>query len=243
MNFRKSIPLTLVLWVAAMTTMPVPRAFAQEQPATAEHAAQVQEADKATAEHAPAKHEEEGEDAEEGLKKSAAVQKFAGWLGIKDLTTAYWIFTVINFAILAFALVAGWRKLTPGLFKSRSLTIQQAIADARKASEEAQSRLSSIESRLQQMDGEIASIRASSEQQAKAEEERLRASAEEEQKKIVQAAEQEIAAAGAAAQRELKQFVAQLAVSMAEKKIQVSESADRTLVRAFTQDLSGKGNA
>lgn len=243
MRLRKSIPLTLVLWLAAMAMLPIARAFAQEQPATAEHGAQVHEAEKSTAEHAPAKHEEEGEDAEEGLKKSAAVQKFAGWLGIKDLTTAYWVFTIINFAVLAIALGAVWKKITPALFKSRSVSIQQAIADARKASEDAQSRLSSIEGRLKQMDAEIASMRASSEQQAKAEEERLRASAEEEQQKIVQAAEQEIAAAGAAAQRELKQFVAQLAVSMAEKKIQVSESADRTLVRAFTQDLSGKGSA
>jgi len=237
--------LGLILFIGLLPFISAPRLTAQTEPASSVQAETRQTQDEASAEKKGPIQEQENEDAEEGLKKSAAVRKVAGWLGIHDPAVAYWVFTALNFAILAFALVAGWRKITPGLFKSRAVSIQQSIADARKASEEAQSRLSSIEGRLRQMDAEIASMRASSEQQAKAEQERLRASAEEEQKKIVHNAEQEIAAAGAAAQRELKQFVAQLAVSLAEKKISVSEPADRSLVRAFTQDLSsdGKGNA
>jgi F-type H+-transporting ATPase subunit b len=236
--------LAVLLLFVSVAFVHAPRVWAQEPASTAPSEAR-QTQGEASAEKKESVKEQENEDAEEGLKKSAAVRKVAGWLGIKDPVIAYWVFTILNFAILALALLAGWRKITPGLFKSRAVSIQQSIADARKASEEAQSRLSSIEGRLRQMDAEIASMRASSAQQAKAEEERLRASSEEEQKKIVQNAEQEIAAASAAAQRELKQFVAQLAVSLAEKKINVSESADRSLVRAFTQDLSsdGKGNA
>jgi F-type H+-transporting ATPase subunit b len=129
------------------------------------------------------------------------------------------------------------KKLLPGLFSARSTSIQKSIEDARKASAQANTRLSEIESRLGRLDAEIASIRSSAEQQAKTEEERLRASTEEEKNKIVQAAEQEIAAAQSAAQRELKQFVAQLAVSLAEKKISVNDNTVRELVRSFTNDL------
>jgi len=45
-----------------------------------------------------------------------------------------------------------------------------------------------------------------------------------------------------AARRELKAYVAELAVELAEKKIRVSKDADEALVRAFTTQLGKDGN-
>ena len=183
------------------------------------------------------KKEGEGEDAEAALKESAMVEKFGNLLGIKNPATAYWVFTFINFGILAFALGSAIKKFLPGLFRARTASIQKSIEDARKASTEANTRLSAIQERLSKLDAEIASIRSTAEEQGRAEEQRLLAATEEEKRKILQSAEQDIAAAAAAAQRDLKNFAAELAVSLAEKKIAVSESADRNLVREFTQSL------
>ena len=233
-------------------------ANAQEKPAAMEPAPTAKSTEAQTepkpeaekgAEHGAAATEEkkeESEDAEAALKESAMVKKVGGWLGIKDPATAYWVFTIINFAILAVAVFVPAKKALPGMFRSRGESIQKSIADARKASEAANARLSEIEGRLGRLDAEISSLRATSEQQAHAEEQRLLAATEEEKRKIIESAEQEIAAAGSAAQRELKQFVAQLAVSLAEKKITVNDATDRKLVQSFTQNLgdgAGKGRA
>jgi F-type H+-transporting ATPase subunit b len=183
------------------------------------------------------KKEGESEDAEAALKESDMVKKFGNLLGIKNPATAYWVFTFINFAILALALGTGIKKILPGLFRARTASIQKSIEDARKASTEANARLSAIQERLNKLDAEIATIRSTAEEQGRAEEQRLLAATEEEKRKILQSAEQDIAAAAASAQRDLKNFAAELAVSLAEKKIAVSESADRNLVREFTQSF------
>ena len=45
-----------------------------------------------------------------------------------------------------------------------------------------------------------------------------------------------------AARRELKAYVAELAVQLAEKKIRVSKDTDEALVRAFTAQMGKDGN-
>jgi F0F1-type ATP synthase membrane subunit b/b' len=45
-----------------------------------------------------------------------------------------------------------------------------------------------------------------------------------------------------AARRELKSYVAELAVDLAEKKIRVSQDTDEALVRTFTSQLGKDGN-
>src|SRR5207245_10370841 len=127
----------------------------------------------------------------------------------------------------------------PGLFRERTAAIQKGMEDARRASAESAARLSDIESRLARLDSDIADMRTKAEQDAKAEDERLRAATEEEKRKIVQTAEQDIAAASNVARRELKQFAADLAGHLAEKKTVVNEAADKVLVRDFAMHLDG----
>jgi F-type H+-transporting ATPase subunit b len=134
------------------------------------------------------------------------------------------------------------RKMLPGYFNGRTATIQKGIEEARKMSEDARRRLAEVEGRLSRLDTEIAGMRKEAEENAKAEEQRLLAAGEEERRRIVASAEQEIEMAANAARRELKAYVAELAVQLAEKKIRVSKDTDEALVRAFTAQMGKDGN-
>jgi len=186
---------------------------------------------------------EKSEDQEELLKHSAMVEKFAHWTGLQNhLLLAYWIFTILNFAILLAAL----RKLVPFLMRyfeipfayQRRERVRAGLEDARKASEEANRRLGEIENKLSRLDVDIAAIRAEAEAVNKAEEARMQASIEEERRKVVLGSQQEIEAAAAQARRELRVYAADLAVSLAEKKIHVDEATDKALVRSFTEQIN-----
>jgi F-type H+-transporting ATPase subunit b len=183
--------------------------------------------------------EEKGGDEEEKLKESASVRWIAKHTGLSPLA-AYWIFTIFNFAVIAAVIGKYLIKYLPGMFRSRTASIKQSMEDARKASDDANRRLSDIESKLSLLDVDIAAIRAEAEAVNKAEEARLQASIEEDRKKIVLSSQQEIEAAAAQARRELKIYAADLAVSLAEKKITVDEATDKALVRSFVAQIDAK---
>jgi F-type H+-transporting ATPase subunit b len=178
------------------------------------------------------------EDEEENIqfKYSPIVRKVAIATGLSK-EAVYWIFLVINFAILAAALVWVAKKVLPNGFAPRTAEIQKGIEEARKASAEASARLAEIEGRLAKLDAEIAEVRTAAEADFGLEEVRIKAAAEQDAKNVIAAAEQEIAAAGRTAQRELKSFVAGLAVDLAEKKIKVDDATDQALVCGFAAQL------
>ena len=144
--------------------------------------------------------------------------------------------------MIFFAIAGLMRKMLPGYFKGRTTTIQKGIEEARKMSEDARRRLAEVEGRLSRLDADIAEMRREADENAKAEEQRLLAAGEEERKRIVTSAEQEIELAANTARRELKAYVAELAVELAEKKIRVSNDTDEALVRAFTAQMGKDGN-
>jgi F-type H+-transporting ATPase subunit b len=180
-------------------------------------------------------------DEEAKFKQSASITKLAGWLHITN-NQAWWLSVLINFGIIVVAIAVAAKSSLPGMFRERTAAIRKGIDDARRASAESSARLSDIEARLGRLSEEIGAMRANADQTAKDEEIRLRASAEEEKKKILQAAEQEITAAANLARRELKHFAAELAVSLAEKKISVNEATDKVLVRDFAHNLTAPGD-
>jgi len=155
--------------------------------------------------------------------------------------TAYLVFVWFNFLVIAAVMGKYLIKYLPGMFRNRTASIKQSMEDARKASEDANRRLAEIENKLSHLDVDIAAIRSEADAVNKAEEARLQTSIEEERKKIVTSAQQEIEAAATQARRELKVYAADLAVSLAEKKISVDESTDKALVRSFVEQMpSGK---
>jgi F-type H+-transporting ATPase subunit b len=154
---------------------------------------------------------------------------------------AYWLAVLINFGVVVVAIVWLSKKSLPTVFRNRTASIQKSIEEARKASEDANRRLSDIESRLGRLSDEIAQMRLTSEKEAAAEEERIQKSAEEDAKRIVESAEQEIAAAAKAARRELTSYAADLAVTLAAKQIHVDAPTDQALVRRFASQLANGG--
>lgn len=180
------------------------------------------------------------EDEEAQFKYSPMVQKLANATGLSK-EAAYWVFLSINFAVVAGFILWGIKKKAPAAFRDRTAMIKRQLEEARAASEEANRRLSDIEGRLAKLDGEIAEMRATADKDSASEEQRLRAAAEEDKKKIVTTAEQEIASAAKMARGELKKFAAELAVGLAEKKIEVSPQTDQALVRNFTDHLTDGG--
>jgi len=188
-----------------------------------------------------------GEDDAATFKHSWSVEKLSKYTHL-SIDQAYRVSIFLNFVGIGLIAIAFYKKGIPTLIpppgpymRQRSAMIVQAMEEARKASEDANRRLAEIEVRLSKLDTEIAGMRAQAEEEAVAEEHRIKAAAEEDARKIVESAQQEIAAAAKLARRELKEYAANLAVSLAKKQIHVDAPTDHALVRYFAQQLSADG--
>jgi F-type H+-transporting ATPase subunit b len=208
----------------------VPRTFAQEPPSPNSSGGLAHESREAA-----------GEDETAAFKKSPSVQLVARLTGLSR-ENAYWLSMGANFVIIAGVILWFSKKNLPGLFRSRTASIQKAMAEARQASEEAKQRLSEIEGRLSRLDAEIAAMRETAERGTVEEEARVKAATEEDIRKVMESAEQEIVAAGKMARRELTRHAADLAVSLAQTQIQVNDSQDEALLRGFARQLSAGGS-
>lgn len=194
----------------------------------------------ANAEPNPSPEQNSGEDETAQFKHSASVQLLSRITGL-SLDGAYWLAVILNFAIVVGLIAWASKKNLPAMFRSRTASIQKSLEEARKASEDANRRLTEIETRLGHLDDEIHQMRSASEKEALAEEERIKASAAEEAGRISESASQEIAAAAKAARRELTAYAADLAVTLASKQIHVDTSTDQALVRRFAQQITNDG--
>lgn len=183
-----------------------------------------------------AKHETKEEDEEAQFRQSPSVKWLAKITGLSP-SAAYWASVVLNFVIVGVVLVVFLKSPMANFFRERTVGIRKSMEEARRSSEEASRRLSEIEARLAKLDAETAEMRAAADREAGKEEEAARTAAEEAKTKIVHGAQQEIAAAARLARGELKSYAAELAVSLAEKKIQVNAATDRALVQEFVDHL------
>jgi len=175
------------------------------------------------------------------LKYSASVKWMAHKLGV-SMFTAYELSVTLNFVTIVAVAVLFLRSKLPGWFRSRTQLIRQGLDEARDASAEAQQRLTAIESRIAKLQSEIAGMQTAAEQESEAEEQRIRANAETDKRKIVEAAEQEIAAAANQARRDFKSYTADLAVTLAAKRIEVDAATDEGLLFAFIDQLGHNGS-
>jgi F-type H+-transporting ATPase subunit b len=229
------LPLLVCLMLVATPTLQAQAA----SPAVA--SSESQPAAHATGEpNTPESREPAGEDEAAEFKHSSSVKWVAKVTGL-SLEEAYWLCVSLNFLIIAAAIIWLSKKNLPGIFRNRTASIQQAMEEARKASQDANRRLAEIETRLARLDGEIGQMRGVADNEALAEEARIKAAAEEDARKVVEAAQQEIAAAAKAARRELTAYAADLAVTLARKQVQVDAATDQALVRSFAEQLSNGG--
>ena len=230
---KKLLPLFAV---AAVLCVAAPRLQAAEQ----EHIAAAQIGSEATPEARSPEANKHEEDEAEAFRHSAAVKAIGAKLGL-DPEQAATAFTVANFVVLV--ILVGWflLKALPKTFRDRNSAIQKHLIEARAATEDASSRLNSVEARLAKLDEQIAVMRQKAEKDSAQDEQRIKASVEDEKQKILSAAEQEIAAATAQARRQIQQYAADLAIEQAAKKLVVTAETDRLLVRDFARRLVGEG--
>ena len=183
----------------------------------------------------PASSDDEG-DAQ--FLHSPMVQSVARILHLK-LDTTVDLLLGINFAIIFFAIAIPLARTMPKMLRGRSQTLSQDLNDARKATADAQARLSAVEAKLAGLGEEIKKLSAQVEQESVEDEKRIKASLGEESARIVAAAEQEISTAVAQAKRGLRSFAADLAIGQAEKQIALTPETDRALIAEFVAGVAG----
>jgi len=154
------------------------------------------------------------------------------------------IFKWINFAIVAGALLWVCLKKAPGFFRGRAEAISSAITKAGSAKAAADAQLRQAETRLANLDKEVAELRASAEREAAAEVERIRLATRSDLEKIAASAKAEVEAAERAAGLELKALAAKLAVDGAEALLvkQLNAQAQAGLISNFVKSLEGMPN-
>ena len=224
--------LTALLF-AGLLFPPATRIHAQAASGSAQPAAQPANG---TAGSAPADEPENDPELEQ-YRHSSTVQAIARITHLETETVAQ-IFEDLNSAIVIVAIGVFLWKMLPKMFRSRSEMLQKELVQARLATEEANRRLAEVEARLLRLDSVIDGIRQQVEQESVQDEKRIHAALEAERERIIASAEQEIGATQAAAQRELKNFAANLAIDNAMRRIQLSNDTDRALVREFGKSLN-----
>jgi len=164
--------------------------------------------------------------------------------GAAGAGTAEELFKWINFAIWAGAL--GWLclKKAPQFFGRRGEAIGSAITKAAGAKAAAEAKLREAESKLGNLEKEVAELRAFAEREAAAEVERIRTATLSDMEKIALAAKAEIEAAERTARLELKAMAASLAVEGAESLLtkQLTAQTQAGLLSDFVNSLGGMPN-
>ena len=168
-----------------------------------------------------------GEGVKEEEAKESPKQEVFLWLNFLIIVVVFWYFIKKN--------------LVPYL-ETRAASIREDMERSRKELEEANRRLAAVEKELIHMDREIAALRNAALQEANAERARIEEAAKRDAEKIVHAAEQEIQATAKVMRQELRAYAADLAIGLAEKKIQssISPESERVIFRSFLQDLTEK---
>jgi len=148
-------------------------------------------------------------------------------------------YKIINFLIMAAALVYLLRQPLKDFFADRNDAIRQGLEEGRKALAAAEARMAEVESKLNNLGQEIAAFKAESEHAMEAERERLKQGAEAEAARLMEFAQTQIESATRAAKGELKRYAAGQAVELAEAMIRqrLDDPARRGLVARFVRDL------
>lgn len=153
------------------------------------------------------------------------------------------LWRVINLLIFVIFLVYIFRnKLQIGkVFDDRAASIVKELEQAKQEKQEAHDRLQEVEARLAGLDQEVAAIRAEAERESAREAERIKQAAAADAEKIRVTTQREIEGAMKAARTELRAFVADQSVALAEGIIrrEMRPEDNSRMVNKFIDDLSG----
>jgi F-type H+-transporting ATPase subunit b len=187
----------------------------------------------------PAQEKKDDQEDTNVYRHTPLVTSIAKALHLEVETTAR-LFEIINFAIIALAIVIPLVRIFPKILRKRNTTLSHNLETARKTTADANTRLSAVEAQLSRLDEEIAKIRAQVEDESKQDEARIKASIEEESARIVASAAQEISVAAAQAKRGLRHFAADLAIEQAARQLVLTPETDRALIAEFVSEATQK---
>ena len=154
------------------------------------------------------------------------------------------LFKWINFALVAAVIVWLSVKKGPAFFGRRADVISSDIQKSTEAKKQADEQLRDAETKLQNLEKEVADLRASAQRESAAEADRIRNLTLTDEQKIAEAGKAEVDATERAARLELKALAANLAVSGAESLLvkQLTPAAQEQLINNFVKTLDGRPN-
>ena len=136
------------------------------------------------------------------------------------------------------------KKLRIGhVFDNRAAAIVKELEEARREKQEAQAKLAEVEARLSRLDQEVAEIRAEAEREGARESARISEAAAADAEKIRQTAQREIEGAMKSARTELRAFVAEQSVQLAENIIrrEIRPDDNTRMLNKYIDELSEVG--
>jgi F-type H+-transporting ATPase subunit b len=151
------------------------------------------------------------------------------------------IYEIINFLIIALAVVVPLGRFLPRYLRQRKQKLHDDLESARKMKEDADARLSAVEAKLSKIGEEIQRFRSEVEAESQGDEARIKSSLAEESARIVESAEQEIGLAAAQARRGLRHFAADLAIDQAARQLNLTPEIDQELIAEFVGDAVRNG--
>jgi F-type H+-transporting ATPase subunit b len=152
---------------------------------------------------------------------------------------------ILNFLVLA-GLIAFFAVKSAGkFFQSRTAEIRRGLEEAARLKKDAEARYAEMEQRLANLGVEVEKLRQHARQESSAEAERIRQEMERDMQRIQAQSEQEIAAVVKAARHHLREYSADLAVSLAEKRIRerLTPDAEGVLLEGMLKDLEQQSGA
>lgn len=158
--------------------------------------------------------------------------------GLLQNTTLWRVINLLVFVVFFVYLLRN--KIRIGqVFNDRAASIVKELEQAKREKQEAERKLAELEARLGRLDQEIAEIRAQSERESEAEAERIAQSAQADAEKIGQTAQREIEGAMRVARLELREFVAEHSVKLAEQIIrrEIRPDDNSRMFTKFVDDL------
>lgn len=149
---------------------------------------------------------------------------------------------LFNIVLVVGVLVWIARKPLSNFFAGRSDSIREQLAEAQKASADAEAKLAEVQSRMSRLNDELKEIAGTAEKESQDEYKKLLAQAEQDAEKIVERSRQEIEGMTRTAHQELRLHAAELSVRLAEEKIQneISGADHERLFNRFVSRLGGK---
>lgn len=148
---------------------------------------------------------------------------------------------LVNLAIFIGVIIYFLRRPVSESLRVRRENIRRDLMRAQEERDAALAKLREVDARLSNLDAEVEAIRAQARKEAAEERQRIERSTEEDVRRLSEQAQREIESAAKVARQDLRRYVAEQSVRLAEEMIraQMRPEDDARLVREYVDDLGG----